>query len=202
MKPNDTILIDGNEAPWLTKTEASKQLGVSERTIENYIAQNHLSTRPEQRRGKRPITLIDPDDVARILAERNRGAILPKEAVSAEHGTQLARINDFAGAFLAGIRDAVHAVPSPLSTPRAFLTLAAAAEYSGLPAGLLRRFIRRGELPCVRYGRDVYVKTRDLDELQFELATPEDERLQVLCRKHNDAADRADSATAFGGGSE
>jgi excisionase family DNA binding protein len=194
MKPNDTILIDGNEAPWLTKIEASKRLGVSERTIENYIAQNHLSTRPEQRRGKRPITLIDPDDVARLRAEQNRGAIIhgPNDPSHflAEPAREIATSISAIGPALPQLVTAI-AQNLVQRAPKPFLTLAEASAFTGLPAGLLRRFIRRGELPCVRYGRDVYVKTRDLDELQLELATPE-----------RDSEDRADSATAFAGGSE
>jgi excisionase family DNA binding protein len=58
--------------------------------------------------------------------------------------------------------------PTPLPSPKPFLSLDDAVEYSGLPKRLLTRMIRRGRLPAARYGK-LYVKRADIDRLDLGL---------------------------------
>ncbi len=145
--------------PWLTKAEAALRLGVSERTIETWIAERKLGSRPLPRPGKRPATLVDPTDVGRMAEQQHRGAIL-----TAPHQPAAAPAPLLAQLLAAAIQ------PQATPQPKPFLTLAAAAEFSGLPAGLLRKLVRQRTLKAARYGDETYIRTADIEQLHFDSA--------------------------------
>lgn len=147
--------------------EVAERLGVSERTVENYIAERRLGSRPRQRAGKRALTVVDPDDVERLAAEQQRGAILAQQPPSSQ--AIAARAPEVVDAVIAALRGA-----TPIAQiAKPFVTLAEAAEYSGLPVRLLRRIVKRGGLAAVSFAGETYVKRADLDALDLDSADGE-----------------------------
>ena len=155
---------------WMTKQEVAAALAISERTVDNYIAQRLLSSRPQARAGKRPITVVSVADVERLRAEQNRGAILPPETKT----PTLELVPEAAIPQLAQLAEALVArlARSEPAPPKPFLTIVEAAEYSGLPERLLRRFVRNGTLRAVMFGKEkhIWVKRCDVDALELERA--------------------------------
>jgi excisionase family DNA binding protein len=150
------------EEPWLTKAEAALRLGVSERTIETWISERKLGSKPLPRSGKRPATMVDPADVERVAAS---STAVPS---TAPHQPAAAAVPLVAQLLAAAFQ------PQATPQPKPFLTLAAAAEFSGLPAGLLRKLIRQRHLKAARHGDETYIRTADIEQIHFDGADPAD----------------------------
>jgi hypothetical protein len=151
---------------WLSTDEAARRLKTTVRTVERYIKEQRVGSAKKRCPGRKPMTLVDPDDVARLVAEQNKGAVLAPETLREHTGAQVTLINSVP-AMVQRIADAIENTRPPRVPP--FMMLEEAARYSGLPEGLLMKFIRAGQLPAVSYGhkRNTWVKTADLDD--FEL---------------------------------
>lgn len=153
---------------WLTKAEAADRLGISERTLDRLCAGANGPERQTRRRpGKRPEVVFNPDDVA---------ARQPKQPlhVVPSGSNVVARVPGGAGAALptglppefsllalAAYERAVASAPE--LQPRPFLTLAEAADYSGLTETFLRKLVSEGKLSAVR-DRSLKIRKASLDE--------------------------------------
>jgi hypothetical protein len=136
---------------WLTKAEAQAMLGVSERTIETWIGEQRLGSRPEPRPGKRPLTMVDGDDVERIRAERNKGAIIRTPPAS----TEIAPVSPAAPNELLALALRMMARDAESRTAiRPWLNLEEAAEYSGLPKSFLLALAVHGTLLALNVGTE------------------------------------------------
>jgi len=134
---------------WPTMAEAAVRLGTNERTIRRWIDAGKL--RPEERPapGRKPLVIVDPEDVGRLQAERQPPVVMREERAGSN---DTANPNSMALApfvpanaaslqhFLAGVSHAY-----PVSRTKPWLTLDEAAEFSGLPRGWLLAQARRGE---------------------------------------------------------
>jgi hypothetical protein len=146
---------------WLQIDAAALSLGVSERTIRNRIADRKVATRREEIPGRRDATLVSAADIERLRAEMNRGVITPAIAANG------ADLNGALAACLAQLAHAQLPAAAPAPKPKPFLTVADAAAYSGLPAGLVRRLIRDGALAAAAFAGVTYVKRADVDRVAF-----------------------------------
>lgn len=150
---------------WHDKHQASTLTGMSVKTIERLAAKGEIQQAERPRPGLRPATVYNPDDIGRIKAEREPGAFLmPQTAppVSQPGAMVPAAAPVNWGTWLE--RFAPAPPPQP-PTIRRFLTIAEAAEASGLSMNFLRHAIKTASLPAVRDGRTWKVRRDDLDKL-------------------------------------
>lgn len=163
-------------APWLSKDEAARRLQVSTRTIETWVSERKLGSKLQPVEGRRPMTVVDAQDVDRLAAEQHRGAILPPEREPASMA--LATIAPQIVALVTALREALPPPatlpPAPVyAGPKPFMTLEEAAEFTSLPVKLLRRLIRQKRLAAERFRTSrkeptvIYVKTNDLRYIEF-----------------------------------
>jgi hypothetical protein len=128
---------------WPTQEKAAEQLGTTVRTIQRLVSERKMASRLQPVPGRKPVVLIDPQDIERILNERRKTVILP--AVSNAAG-KLQRMDAGSDPF-AGL--AVHlariaaAFPAP-QPPSPWMTLKEAAAWSKMPKGYLLRRAREG----------------------------------------------------------
>jgi excisionase family DNA binding protein len=153
---------------WLTKQQAADVIGVSTKTVEQLArprkSQPALIQQAERRRpGKPSIVVYHPDDVERVRAERNPDAAPfvmppapPDEAAQTE--VVLASQN-----FQTPLEVLLRSMQRPAS-PRLFMTVEEAADYSGLPRGYLRGLIKEGKLG-MKTGSGWRIRRADLETL-------------------------------------
>jgi hypothetical protein len=149
---------------WITPKEAAEALGVSERSVYNMCSEAKLGYEVQRVKGRKPFRMVNAADVESMIGSQVRpmlvtsteprekptavGPHVPPDAAAMQH-------------FLAGILQAF-----PIQRPKPFLSLEAAAEYSGLPAIALKRLIREKRLPSLRMAKgERFVKRADLDAL-------------------------------------
>jgi excisionase family DNA binding protein len=155
-----------NSEQYLTKAVAAKQLDLSVRRVMEMSAAGRL---PRHKRfdpaTQREAVMFRAADVAKLKAEKTPRPVdlpaLPEPAASGI-STMVDRIERSASAI---VRAA--SVPPP---SRPWLTLAEAAEYSGLPESFLHAMIDQGTLPAldvgVRPGGRYRVRRSDLDGIE------------------------------------
>jgi hypothetical protein len=162
---------------WLVAMEAAMRIGCSTRTIERLGAAKKIEARLRPRAGSPPVAVYNPEDVARIAAERQPAPpafVLP--AVTAGNGNGTSHTSDMSNPHTRSVLarrpaadDAqqqffaylLHTLQSPPSPPvsesvaetRMFVTLKEAAAISGLPAADLKRACESRELKARRTGR-------------------------------------------------
>jgi excisionase family DNA binding protein len=133
---------------WLSQKEAAEALGVTDRTVRRLCADGKLGSRVQPVLGRKPVVMVDQRDVDRILGERVR----PLAVVSTERMPEpwpvrsLSELPDHGKALtpLAQIvADAIRSLAAPAS-PKPWLTLDEAVEFSGLPRAYLVRAARNG----------------------------------------------------------
>jgi hypothetical protein len=161
--PETALQIDLTD--WIPKDEAARFLGVSMRTLTRAMAAGEIRTADSQPApGHKQRTLCHPEDLRRIDAER-RGAKPVVRRGNNDATTELATEQRRAAAWellpkgIEAATDALAALARPRRW-RPFLTLAEAAEYSGLP----QAFLKRSELRRKVGGR-VLFRRADLDDL-------------------------------------
>lgn len=151
---------------WPTKTEAALKLGASIRTVERWIDEGKLTARPKPVPGRKPLITIDPQDVDRIISETRPQRVIegsdhkPREArqgfaellVDSETARLLAKNEreERATALAAACAPLVERIADalrPAEPAKPWLTLAEAAEFSGLPASWLLARARLGSHP-------------------------------------------------------
>lgn len=154
---------------WPTQTEAAVRLATNERTIRRFIAAGRLRAEKRPVVGAKPQTVIDPEDVARVRAEREREKPvviesghepdrMPDAMPDVRTGTELSRIEPAAAALaelFAGAARALAAaqqVPVP-TLPGPFVSLAEAVTLSGMPASWLIAQAKAGAPWAVNIGQ-------------------------------------------------
>ena len=151
----------------LTKQIAAGRLKISVRRLMELSAEGQI----KRHRGfdpgtKRKAVMFDASDVERLRLVWNSVPAPRAIEAPAESPRAVVRASDL---LAAGERAAkrASAAPEPL---RAWLTLAQAAEYTGLPASVLSRFVEQGRLPAidvgVRSGGHWRVRRLDLDAIE------------------------------------
>jgi excisionase family DNA binding protein len=106
----------------------------------------------------------DPASVA--LARVERAGVAPARSGSASSGLE--------AAFLAFLQSKTPSSGVPVER-RIFLTMAEAAEFSGLPVAFLRRLIASGKLKALKTGAGWRIARLELERASETLAdTPED----------------------------
>jgi excisionase family DNA binding protein len=168
--------VDVDLKDWPTSWEAAVQLEIPETTVERLVKQKHLKKRIRRDTGV-PVGVIDPDSIAKYrqshgtqasvaLARVERAEVPPARSGSAPSGLE--------AAFLAFLQSKTPSAGVPVER-RIFLTMAEAAEFSGLPVAFLRRLIASGKLKALKTGAGWRVARLELERASETLAdTPED----------------------------
>jgi len=157
---------------WLTKTSASETLGRSPSRVAALGTEGAIKTQPATNPvSKQRVTLFHAGDVERLAFERDHPGEVSKVPAKLEHPPLPLRSE-----VLSWIRE--NAIPggttdarfNEQTTPKPWLTLAEAAEYSGLPVSTIRNLIDAGSLKHLdvgpRPGGRWRVKRSDLDALE------------------------------------
>lgn len=170
MKPATatTALSSPDTEVWITKKEAAKLLPVSrngrkpqpisERRVLEYTESGALRSALQRGKSGQQEVMVSRSDVLRLKEERENPAALP--AIPREPKPKL----------LVGPAPATASQPASAAHSRAWLTLAEAEDYTGLPETWLATSIDAGNLPAlnvgVRPGGRWRVKRTDLDAIQ------------------------------------
>jgi hypothetical protein len=156
--------MDGSgNVEWLTKAEAVAHAGISLRTIEREISLKNIRTKQRRQVGRRSVTILHPEDVARLRQEFI--SLSPTDPAKSlvdgqEEALQLPAMRsqgDMVSTLLHSLRPVVEGKP-------AFLPVKEAAAYIGLPEGYLRKCIKEGTLKPVVHG-SYYIRLADLHRL-------------------------------------
>jgi hypothetical protein len=152
-----------NFADWIPKMQVADALGISERTLERLIQKNKIRRAYRRVPGRKPIAVLNPEDVAVLKAETTPA--IPPEALTESRSTSEIALRPTQTAALSFLSNLLAIVPQQ---PHAlFLTLKEASNYSGLPQTDLERLIESGELKAreVRKGRAKMISRHSLEEL-------------------------------------
>jgi excisionase family DNA binding protein len=142
---------------WPTKLDVTRETGISERTIERLIQRGEIRRELRHVPGRKPISILHPDDVVKLRAETLKPVPVPKtELVKRENADTFPLT-----AFLAQFQNIK-------LTEKLYLTVKEASQFSGLPESYLRRQIKAGGIPAVRIGG--YRIKRD-DLVRYDAAT-------------------------------
>jgi excisionase family DNA binding protein len=162
---------------WPTHTEAAARLATNERTIRRWIESGRLKAAYRPATGRKPIAVVDPEDVERLRSERQQVVVVettPMQispmkiapdfsesdaravgphliGVPADQAAALVRSADPFAGLAAHLTRLAAAFPTP--QPKPWLGLAEAAEYSGLPRDWLLAQARAGALRAVKVGK-------------------------------------------------
>jgi excisionase family DNA binding protein len=148
-----------NFADWKPKMEIAAELGISERSLERLIQKNRIRRAYRRVPGRKPIAVLNPEDVAALKAETieptpTETLTEPRTDVAVRSPTPHAALN-----FLSSLLATVPQHPQAL-----FLTVKEASLYTGLSQAYLRRLIDDGTLKVVK-DRGYRIRRRDLDQL-------------------------------------
>jgi excisionase family DNA binding protein len=162
----DAARLNERGADWLTKQQAADALGVSTRTIQQLASEGKLRTLRRAVEGGPPISIYDPEDVAREKEKRAKLAVIPQPSPGEGDARQKQSVPlDLIATLL--LRRAIADDPPPMN-----LTLLEASALAGLPRKYLRAAVDAGALPAHRYGRRVWIHRADLEAFrgsQFKL---------------------------------
>jgi len=170
-------------ADWLLAMEAAMRIGCSTRTIERLAAAKKLEARIRPQAGSPGVAVYNPDDVARIAAERRPAPapfVLPAVTGSNGNGKVSHTAELTKSSFLNHPGDdpirqlcafVLHALQSPPSPPvaesvaeKGWLTIPEAAAVSGLSQAHLRRRCQSGWPGAIKDGA-WKIRRRDLEAL-------------------------------------
>jgi Helix-turn-helix domain len=140
---------------WLTKQEIMKELGLSERTLERMLQRDEIKRAHRRVPGRKPITVISPEDIARLRAE-----VVQPEPVPAPEERALAVRQRSGMELLALLRNTAPVPALPL-----FLSVKEASEFSGLSQALIRRLITQKKLKKVGLDRGYRISGKELETL-------------------------------------
>jgi hypothetical protein len=171
---------------WLTVTEAATQIGCSKRTIERLASARKLEQRLRPQAGSPAIAVLNPDDVARLAAERRpepapfvlpaiptgngngHGSLIETRPASALRRSEA---NDPIRQLATYVLKALQSPPSPpnavpvaemAETP--WVDVPTAAGLLGRSVSYVQRAIKDGRLHAER-DRCVVVRRKDLEQL-------------------------------------
>jgi excisionase family DNA binding protein len=147
---------------WPTREEAARLLVRSVATVDRWIADGKLATAERPRPGKKPAIVVNPADVERLMpkAPATPAYVDPPPAPSLE----IARREDVGDAFMALVSQ-VRMIATATAQPVRFVGVKEAAGLTGLSVAYIERLVKSGELPHIRDGRRVKIRTRDLSTL-------------------------------------
>jgi hypothetical protein len=144
----------------MNKKEVADELGVSSRSVENYVKRGKLSVRYEKG-ATSDVAVFDPSEVRRLKAElQSRSALVPT-LMRENHEGEARKPESLALAVRPLPREASLLPPSEV-VHKMLLTLAEAALVSGLRAGTLTRARREGKLRAVKIGGSYHFRPGDL----------------------------------------
>jgi len=150
---------------WLTKEEAVAATGWKMRSLERFMEKGLIQRATRSVPGIRPVTVLNPDDIKKLQEEQERIKAKAPTVLKTEP-RNLAR--DVTSPLAANGSPHRHspATRPPLALPppadrspqlpltelkeKYYLTLAEAAQLSGLPKTYLRRAIGEGRIPGVK----------------------------------------------------
>lgn len=156
LTPESSQALDDRYASWLTKEEAARRLNWTVRNVERKMQAGHLAKVELPRRGARPLVLLDPQCVERVLESLARPANMPAERE--EQISIVSQLPALATIIASAVRPAS---PTPMN-----MTLEQAAAVSGLPRRLLLRAIRMGRLRAHSFAGKHYIHRQDLEEFR------------------------------------
>lgn len=162
MNSEDDGANSATDSAWMTKAEALKALGVSERSLDRKVTRGEIQKSSRPRPGRTPEPLYHRGDVERLTA---RAAYpMPEQPGGALVAPREAQARDFPalGASLAQALAIIEAARRARPLAPLWLDLDQASAHSGLSARKLRSLIRAGELPALRDGRGWKVRRADL----------------------------------------
>ena len=142
-------------ASWPDKHAAAATLGLSFRSVERLIEQKKIHIKHRPILGRKPLTILNPEDVDRIKAE-----VLPPVPAPAKTGSVLVPHRPVKAADML-------AALTPPRVPldkKLFLTLREASEFSGLPQSYIRRLIASKKLKVI-VAAGYRIKRADLERL-------------------------------------
>ena len=148
---------------WLTIEEFAKATGKGQRTIERLITQQRVVTAKHQRQeGRKPITVIDPTEIQKIIAQTLRpvvqSAIPPTRQSDRLPATPPLRQPD-----MRAILNALERLRMPFKDTL-YLTKREAALYLGFPQAEVERNIAIGAIPTTRLSNGwLRIAREDLD---------------------------------------
>jgi excisionase family DNA binding protein len=135
-------------AHWYNGEQASERLKVSVATIERRVKRGEIEKRARPRgKGQKPEPVYNPDDIERLMPPPQLMPVLSPAAIPAIPTTPRTRagIADIPLASAVEFLERLAAVSRP-APEKMYLTVAEAAEVSGLSEALIRRVIASGRL--------------------------------------------------------
>jgi len=146
---------------WLTIPQVIERTGFSLRTVERKLQSQAVETAKRPEPGKRPITVINPEDLPKLTAHALKPVREPAMSTRRDMPlpvnllTRQSDIRDVLAA-LVGLR-------VPLSQ-KLFLDRREAAEYTGLPQAEIKRLVKEGVIPSFKVsGRLWRIVRKDLE---------------------------------------
>src|SRR5262249_32888048 len=125
------------------------------RTLERMLQRNEIRRAHRRVPGRKPITVISPEDIERLRAE----VVIPEPAPAPEEKALTVRHRS-GMELLALLRNTAHVPPLPL-----FLSIREASEFTGLSQSLLRRLITQKKLKKVWLDRGYRLSRKELETL-------------------------------------
>lgn len=154
---------------WPTKAEVVRDLGsgFSLRNLEYMIQSGKIQVARRPVPGRRPATVCNPADVARIASERwaVRPTVETGGAIDLRFPPSLPALSS-----LPSLTESLGALKS-LMPPRValkeklYLTIDEAVEYSGLPTSYLHKLIREMRLDAIKADRWLRISRKSLERL-------------------------------------
>lgn len=152
----------------LDERQTARALKISVRSLQRLTERGEApASELVPRPGKKPKRMYDADQVAAMASRKTPMQVLRRgdprlPAPGLPSPASQALISREA---VMPIAQALHAIADALKPAPAvkdWLTLPAAAEHMGMPEALLRRIVRSGGIPSVRFGA-LYVRRADCD---------------------------------------
>jgi hypothetical protein len=148
---------------WPTEAEAAAQLATSVKTIARLAAKGKIEVRKRPRAGKKPENVCNPDDVQklmpapRVMPPDELEELETQEWLNAPMGkpatASLVPANAAAVFTLIGtIAKAMETQREIVRTPKLWLTLDEAADFSGLPRSAVADFAAEGRITAMKRG--------------------------------------------------
>jgi excisionase family DNA binding protein len=146
----------------MNKKQVAEELGVSPRSVENYVKRGKLSVRYEKG-ATSDVAVFDVSEVRRLKAElQSRSALVP--SVMREKSELEPRKPETAALALRSSRPMPDTLPPSEIAYKLLLTLTEAALMTGLGKGTLNRARREGKLKAVRLGGSFRFRPDDLKD--------------------------------------
>jgi hypothetical protein len=132
-----------DRSKWPSKFDLVKDLGLSERTLERKIAAGELRREFRNVPGRKPISIIHPEDAAKLKAETLEAIPAEKSEVARKppQGDMSSLVAALTDAFVAALSKAPQfqlSAPPKAPPTKLWLSLKEALEYSGLPEDYLK----------------------------------------------------------------